>query len=191
MLPKNPPKIYFKHVYGSDVNEWGCVGFPTNGSASDAAGKLRKDDVVLLAITNNPKYVSKLRPGLKGRIFAVCQLLRQHIPTAEIANPQLMIRHPVAAKIWKESLPLARLWDLDEPKNYQDFGMGEIASIASARRGHMIDIEESPTLQDEIRSWYDTIKGAEQECFRSGPAAIYQNLKAHHYTESIQGPAPL
>ena len=115
MIPKDPPKIYFKHVYGSDVNEWGCVGFPTYNSASNAAAKIQEDDVVILAITENPKYISKLRPQLKGRIFAVCQLLRQHIPTAEIANPDLMKRYPEVVKKWKEALPVARLWDLDEP----------------------------------------------------------------------------
>ena len=185
MLPKNPPKIYFKHVYGSDVNEWGCVGFPSYKSASAAGGIIDKDDVVLLAITNNPKLISKLKPNLKGRIYAICQLRPQHVLTANIANPELIKRHPEIARNWKEALTVARIWHLDEPKIYSDFGMGEITRRAASRRGHLIDIEDSPVLRDEVRCWYNSATGQEQDCFRSDRALQLPKLKRLYFANEV------
>src|SRR5262245_23192357 len=102
--------IYFKHLYGATPHDWGVIGFPKSQSPSRALGKYRAGDLVLVAITRDPDSpYPEMVMGYEGTIFGVCTLLHLDGKTADLANPELVARYPLAVERWPQATPIDRM----------------------------------------------------------------------------------
>jgi hypothetical protein len=147
--------LYFKHVYGRGVHEWGVVGFPTTQPASRAAKRYEPGGAVLLAIPLDPDVIDgEVAPGeLRGKVFGVCTLASiARTETRVIANPEMVRLHPEDVKRWPTALPVLKLWHFEEPHAYAHIGEGALADLARRRRGHLIAVRD-PDLVAELREW--------------------------------------
>ncbi len=149
--------IHFKHVYGTGVDSWGVVAFPSTQPADSACRRYSLGDPVLLAIPQNPERVphaTGVPEELHGKIFAVCTLVKiSNSATREIANPERIRTHPEVADRWPTALPVLEYWSFDEPYVYASFGSRELAELASKRRGHLFQIPVS--IEADVRRWLE------------------------------------
>ena len=169
------PALYFKHLYGSNPNELGVVGFPKSQSPAAALCGFRSSDLVLLAVTKDPELYPELWQGLQGKIFAACTLLLMDRPTRYLANPGMVRRYPLLIKRWPQATPIREFWRFDEPKKYDEFGDGELMRLVSNRRGHLIRLNNHPKTHEDVRAWF---RSAEKK-----PDAVYQSPLAKEHQE--------
>lgn len=134
--------LYFKHLYGTQVPEWGVVGF----HRPSALNGYRRGDRVLLAVTRSPGVTIQHEPEVHGKIFGVCTLFSIPGQVGELANPEMVRAHPDVAEEWPFVVPVDRFWRFAEPRDYRDFP--ELNRRAGAPHGAMIPVEEP-----EVERW--------------------------------------
>lgn len=160
-------RFYFKHLYGANPHEWGVVGFPRSQSPTKALTGYRSTGLVLLAITKSPDLYPELWQGLQGKIFAVCTLFTMDVKTQTVANPEMMRRYPIVVQRWAQATPIKELWRFCQPKDYDDFGAGELTKLASARRGQLINLEEYPAIESDVRTWFEAVQKDRVDVYHS------------------------
>ena len=153
MAQFTPRKLFFKHLYGGDPNEWGVIGFPKRIPASKAMSDYVAGGLVLLAVTKDPQLPDQLWDHLRGKIFGVATLAKKIAPTHKLANPAMIETNPMVAEIWDQAAPIHEFWEVAEPKPYSEFAENALSEIASRKRGHLIDLTEHGDLVSEITSW--------------------------------------
>jgi hypothetical protein len=168
-------KIHFKHVYGTAVDAWGVVGFPSTQPARSAGRKYVLGEPVLLAIPMAPEPVhgEALPEEMHGKIFAVCTLASiADTATAEIANQDRVRRFPEVVARWATALPIVRYWVFDQPRDYSTFGNRELRALASNHRGKLIEVPSA--IDPEVRTWLNAAPRTEREI--DHPARVRQLL---------------
>ena len=134
--------LYFKHLYGTTVNEWGVIAFPGNQPAGTAAGLYRRGSPVLLAIPQAPlipKDRDDYPDGYEGKIFGVCTLLPlASSNTREFANPEWVERRPEDVAQWHSALPIHEMWTFENALSYESLGGGTLARLAQNYQGKLI-----------------------------------------------------
>lgn len=127
--------LFFKHIYGPEVAQWGTVGFPKTQPAATALGSYSRGDHVLLAVPENEGEEAQ-----RGRVFAKCTFLNVAGPAEKLANPHMMRRMPEVVTRWHTALPVKRYWMLENPIRYRD--VSGLAPMAERARGRMIPIDD-------------------------------------------------
>ncbi|GEN08116.1 hypothetical protein SAMN05443572_106462 [Myxococcus fulvus] len=149
-------RIHFKHVYATNMEDWGVLAFPLSQNATDAGRHYQRGAPVLLAIPLKPKVVAgPVSAEVCGRIFAVCTLaVIAGAATREIANPEMVRQYPHVVDQWSTALPIVKLWRLPEPRPYSEFGQ-ELVETARIRRGQLIQLGEPAA---EVRDWLASLR---------------------------------
>ncbi|AGC49150.1 hypothetical protein MYSTI_07878 [Myxococcus stipitatus DSM 14675] len=150
--------FHFKHVYATNLEDWGVLAFPQSQNATEVGRRYRVGEPVLLAIPQKPKEVAGPVPvEVRGRVFAVCTLVvLAGSATCQIANPEMVRRHPDVVKQWDTALPIRRLWRLSHPRPYIEFGQ-ELVETARIRRGQLIRLAD-PLPAAEVRHWLGSVQ---------------------------------
>lgn len=149
--------IYFKHVYATNMEDWGVLAFPRSQDATNAGRRYHHGDPVLLAIPFEPEEVAGAVPAeVCGRVFAICTLaVIQGAATREIANPELVRQYPNVVERWDTALPILKLWRLTNPRPYREFGQ-ELSETVQKQRGQLIQLVE-PDPAAEVRQWLRSV----------------------------------
>lgn len=167
-------RLYFKHVYGNDIDRWGAICFPRPKSQTGEMRSYLRGGLVLLAMTKSPDFYPELVPErLPGKIFAVCTLLDSlPKPTSKLANPDMVQRYRDVSLRWPEALAILELWRFRRPKRYDGFGEGELTRVASQphRRGRLIDLGDHPAIESDVRAWFENAEKYPDQVFRSDNA---------------------
>jgi len=160
-------KFYFKHLYGANPHEWGVVGFPKSQLPKKALKGYGPTDIVLLAITKFPDLYPEHWQGQQGKIFAACTLVSMDVKTREVANPEMVQRYPLVVQRWAQATPINELWSFHQPKDYDEFGEGELTKLASTKRGHLINLEGYPAIYGDVRTWFEAAPKDPLEVYHS------------------------
>lgn len=159
--------IHFKHVYATNMEDWGVLAFPRPQDAAEAGRRYRLGDPVLLAIPLRPEEVAGPVPAeVCGRVFAVCTLaVIANAATREIANPEMVRQYPDVVERWDTALPILKLWRLPNPRPYSEFGQ-ELVETARIRRGQLIQLV-APAPTAEVRYWLESVRCEEAKLIHS------------------------
>ncbi|WP_147446731.1 hypothetical protein [Corallococcus sp. CA047B] len=159
--------IHFKHVYATNMEDWGVLALPRSQDAAAAGRRYHLGDPVLLAIPLKPKEVAGPVPAeVCGRVFAVCTLaVIASTATREIANPEMVRQYPGVVERWDTALPILKLWRLPNPRPYSEFGQ-ELVETARTRRGQLIQLV-APAPAAEVRHWLGSVRCDEAKLIHS------------------------
>lgn len=159
--------IYFKHVYATNMEDWGVLALPRSQDAAKAGRRYHRGDPVLLAIPRKPEEVAGPVPAeVRGRVFAVCTLaVIANAATSEIANPEMVRQYPDVVARWDTALPILKLWRLPTPRPYSEFGQ-ELVEMARTRRGQLIQLV-APAPVAEVRHWLGSVRREEAKLIHS------------------------
>ena len=170
MSTATEPKLYFKHLYTANPQDWGAFGFPNSQNPENALRGYEPTDLVLLAITKSPRLYPELSPELHGKIFAICTLISIDGPTETVANPEMVRQYPDIVEQWRVATPINEFWQLRQAKAYDDFCAGALTELATVRRGQLINLTEYPEIEAKVRLWLGTV------C--RDPVVVYHSLRA-------------
>lgn len=159
--------IHFKHVYATNMEDWGVLAFPRSQDAAEAGRRYHLGEPVLLAIPLQPEEVAGRIPAdVCGRVFAVCTLaVIANAATHQIANPEMVRQYPDVVRRWDTALPILKLWRLLNPRPYHEFGQ-ELVKTVRTRRGQLIQLA-APAPTEEVQRWLGSVRCEEAKLIHS------------------------
>ena len=152
-------RLHFKHIFGTQVPDWGIVGFTSAQPAATALKQYAPGEIILLAIPQLPEPDFGAPDDLHGKIIGCCTLLRWDNPARHIANPERAKERPEVIARWSTAAPIEKFWRLADPLPY-----ASIPGLAPRVQTHgtlvTLDIQE-------LSDWYKSADWLTEPVYQS------------------------